>query len=49
MAGSVIRLSAGTVSELFMITLKSVRCNFKMNLEAIICVGHLRDHILIFC
>lgn len=49
MAGSIIRLSAGTISELFVITLKSFHCDFKMNLEAIIHVGNLRDHILILC
>lgn len=49
MAASKIRLSAGTTSELFIITLKCVCCDFKMNLEAIICEGNLRDHILILC
>lgn len=49
MAGSVIRLPASTIFELFIITLKSIHCSFKMNLEAIICVDNLRDHILIFC
>lgn len=49
MAGSIIRLSAGTISGLFIITLKSVRCDFRMNLEAIICAGTLSDHILILC
>lgn len=47
MAESLIRLLADTVSGLFIITLKSIHCNFKMNLEAIICVGNLKDHILI--
>lgn len=49
MAGSIIRLSAATISELFIISPKSVCCDFKMDLEAIICVGNLKDHILILC